>query len=285
MLFFTTLALSAAASALAAPHKIRADCSPKLTAKAHVTSTDGAFEGWLDFTGYLDGRPTDVKFSGLKGFKKDIFGAFAYHIHTNPVPSDGNCSKTLAHLDPLKATQGFICNPAFPQYCETGDLSGKHGKLNATDDGNLPDITYSDAYVRFFPQDLSLLGRSVVIHSVNATRIACGNIISRWDGTADASWNPTYQPSTYVTDYPTTAPVQPTPVVIPSNGTTWPDEATIASFPHPLPVPALSLGEALNVKLGSITHTVKYANAEHEITQPKEEKVDGNGPFDGEWGC
>jgi hypothetical protein len=52
-----------------------------------------------------------------------------------------------------------------------------------------------------------------------------------------------------------------------------PDPAIIATLPYPLPVPALSLAEALNVKLVNITHSVKFANSEQSITQPSEKKV------------
>jgi hypothetical protein len=97
--------------------------------------------------------------------------------------------------------------------------SGKHGKFNGTSDGEISTFGYSDAYVRFFPESHSLLGRSIVIHSSNKTRLACGNITSFLDGTADYSFEPTHKPSKYVKHYPTAAPVQPTPPVIPFNGT------------------------------------------------------------------
>jgi hypothetical protein len=58
------------------------------------------------------------------------------------------------------------------------------------------------------------------------------------------------------------------------------DPAVIAALPYPLPVPALSLAEALNIKLENITHSVKFANTEQTITQPKETKVaDPYSPF------
>lgn len=97
--------------------------------------------------------------------------------------------------------------------------SGKHGKFNATDDGKIPAFGYSDAYVRFFPESHSLLGRSIVIHSANKTRLACANITSHLDGTADDNYRPNFKPSNYVKNYPTTAPVPPGPPVIPFNGT------------------------------------------------------------------
>ncbi|ELU37682.1 copper/zinc superoxide dismutase domain-containing protein [Rhizoctonia solani AG-1 IA] len=194
----------------------------------------------FEFVGTTDGEPTFVKLQVLKGLTNDptLGGPFAYHIHTNPIPPDGDCTK-----------------------------------LNGTTDGKIATFGYSDAYVRFFPETHSLLGRSIVIHSSNKTRLACGNITSFLDGTADVSFRPTYRRSKYVKDYPTTAPIQPSPPVIPFNGTVMTDPAIIATFPYPLPVPALSLAEALNVKLVDITHSVKFANVEQSITQPSEKKV------------
>ncbi|KDN33046.1 hypothetical protein RSAG8_13864, partial [Rhizoctonia solani AG-8 WAC10335] len=186
----------------------------------------------------------------------------------------------LGHHDPLNVTDGFICNAAFPQYCQMGELSGKHGKLNGTTDGKIAAFEYSDAYLRFFPETHSLLGRSIVIHSSNKTRLACGNITSMLDGTAGTSFKPTQKGSTFVKNRPSAPPVQPTPS-IPLNGSAITDPAIAAALPYPLPVPALSLAEARNVKLTNITHSVKFANTVQNITRLSEIKVDGSGPFSG----
>ncbi|CAE6432364.1 unnamed protein product [Rhizoctonia solani] len=290
MLFSAALALSFIACSVARPHSeevrsIYADRTPKLYAQAEVQNPKLGIEAHLEFVGTKDGEPTFVKVRVLKGLTNDpaLGGPFAYHIHTNPISPDGNCTKALAHHDPLNVTEGLICDPAFPQYCQTGDLSGKHGKLNGTTDGKIATFGYSDEYLRFFPETHSLLGRSIVIHSSNKTRLACGNITSFLDGTADILSRPTHKRSKFIKDYPTTAPIQPTPPIIPFNGTVMTDPAIIATLPYPLPVPALSLAEALNVKLETITHPVKFANTEQNITQPKEIKVDGSGPFSGWW--
>jgi hypothetical protein len=55
-----------------------------------------------------------------------------YHIHAYPVPSDGNCTGTLAHLDPYIRGESPPCDPTEPQTCQVGDLSGKHGTINGT---------------------------------------------------------------------------------------------------------------------------------------------------------
>ncbi|CAE6360396.1 unnamed protein product [Rhizoctonia solani] len=255
----------------------------KLYAQAEIRKPMLGIDARLEFMGTEDGEPTFVMVRVLKGLTNNpaLGGPFGYHIHTNPIPPDGNCTKAFAHHDPLNVTERLVCDPAFPQFCQLGDLSGKHGKLNGTTDGKIASFGYSDAYLRFFPQSHSLLGRSVVIHSSNRTRIACGNITSRLDGTADASFKPTHKRSTFIQQYPTSGAAPPTTFVIPFNGTTMTDSATIAALPYPLPVPALSLAEALNVELTNITRSVKFANTQQLIIQPNERKVNGSGPFSG----
>lgn len=78
-------------------------------------------------------------------------------MHTHFIASDGNCSSALSHLDTFNVTDSLVCDPAFPAYCQNGDLSGKHGKLNGTDDGKIDEISYTDDFVRWFPQELSVL--------------------------------------------------------------------------------------------------------------------------------
>ncbi|KAG9078786.1 hypothetical protein FRC06_008171 [Ceratobasidium sp. 370] len=271
MLFLgAALALSTLSSVFATPHfesgrPSYAKRTRKLYARAEPINEKLGIHAQFEFVGYPDSpRSTFIKISVLKGLTNDpsLGGPFPYHIHTNPIPADGNCTKAR-----------LVCDPAFPEYCQTGDLSGKHGKLNGTSTGEIDTFGYSDAFVRFYPEELSLLGRSIVIHSANKTRLACANITSFLDGTANASFEPTHRSSTYVRHYPTAAPVQPSPPVIPFNGTQMTDPAVIASLPYPLPVPALTIRDAPNVVLGNVTHSVKYANAEHTITQPQETKV------------
>ena len=62
-------------------------------------------------------------------------GPFGYHIHDQPVPKDGNCNATLAHLDPYGRGPTPPCDSAKPETCEVGDLSGKHGKIPKGDGG------------------------------------------------------------------------------------------------------------------------------------------------------
>lgn len=68
-----------------------------------------------------------VSFSGVP----TAGGPFMYHIHEKPVPADGNCTATGAHLDPYKRGEVPICDASKPETCQTGDLSGKFGNVTA----------------------------------------------------------------------------------------------------------------------------------------------------------
>ncbi|QRV94355.1 copper/zinc superoxide dismutase domain-containing protein [Ceratobasidium sp. AG-Ba] len=290
MLFTSAvLALSTLSSVLATSHfqtrhTTHGKRTTKYYARAEPKNDIFGVHAIFEFFG-KPGEPTFVV-AQAKGLTTDpsLGGpSFAYHIHTNPVPADGNCTKTLAHLDTLAVSEGWVCNPGFPQYCQNGDLSGKHGKLNGTTNGQIARFGYSDEFVRFYPESHSILGRSIVIHSANKTRIACANITSNLDGTADWSMEPTHKPSNYVKNYPTSAPVPPGPPVSAFNGTVMPDPAVFAAYPYPIPMAALTISEAPNVKLGNITHSVKYNNTEKTITQLQDVKSDEKPPFKGSW--
>ncbi|KIO32304.1 hypothetical protein M407DRAFT_241542 [Tulasnella calospora MUT 4182] len=254
----------------------------RLYARSYATGNgiDARFEFW----GRTDGTGTFVKIEVLKGLFKDsphYQGPYGYHVHTNPVGEERNCTKALAHLDPLAVTESLICDPAFPQYCQEGDLSGKHGKFNGTTSGAIETFGYSDDYLRFFPEDFSILGRSIVIHAANKTRLACGDIISTIDGTASGSFKPTHKPSKFVKHYPTVAPTNPPQVVTPFVGETFPSDDTLHNLPFPLANPALSLQEALNVELTEKTQTVWVNGSKTQAKLPVEKKSSAKPPFRG----
>ncbi|KAK1656758.1 superoxide dismutase [Colletotrichum godetiae] len=73
-------------------------------------------------------------------------GPFTYHLHADPIPEDGNCTKALAHHDPFIRGEGTPCDASKPETCQVGDLSGS-----------------------FFGN------RSFVLHFANKTRITCTN--------------------------------------------------------------------------------------------------------------
>ncbi|RMZ68944.1 superoxide dismutase [Pyrenophora seminiperda CCB06] len=99
-------------------------------------------------------------------------GPFTYHIHAKPVPTDGNCTGTGAHLDPYNRGETPVCDASKPETCQTGDLAGKHGKVTTAQFST----EYVDMYLATNPQDPSYFGNlSFVIHLPNKTRIACAN--------------------------------------------------------------------------------------------------------------
>jgi hypothetical protein len=99
-----------------------------------------------------------------------------YHIHDQPVPADGNCTKTLAHLDPFIRGEVPPCDPTNPATCQVGDLSGKHGNITNVGGGKHFVAEYVDLYASTKPGIGAFLGnRSIVVHTNNKTRINCGN--------------------------------------------------------------------------------------------------------------
>ncbi|KAI5808038.1 superoxide dismutase [Peziza echinospora] len=117
-----------------------------------------------------DGVRVEVDLSKFPG---GGVGPFGYHVHDAPVPTDGNCTGTLAHLDPFVRGQKVVCDPKRPQSCEVGDLAGKYGKI--------PDSSYVksyvDPYITLTQGVGSFIGnRSIVIHTLDTKRYACANI-------------------------------------------------------------------------------------------------------------
>jgi len=54
-----------------------------------------------------------------------------------PVPADGNCSGTLAHLDPFIRGEKPPCDASAPQTCQVGDLSGALDEREGAHDDRL----------------------------------------------------------------------------------------------------------------------------------------------------
>lgn len=110
-----------------------------------------------------------------------------------PVPPNGNCMETGAHLDPFERGEMPPCNPDLPQTCQVGDLAGKHGAITSmpfrttyTDDftavskhipGTLLAAVVTDKKHLQTSDSLSFIGNlSVVVHFANLTRITCANL-------------------------------------------------------------------------------------------------------------
>ncbi|KAA8913532.1 superoxide dismutase [Sphaerosporella brunnea] len=149
--------------------------------KVYSATFDGSkgVTGKLTFQAGSGGKGVDISVQ-LKGFVGEP-GPFGYHIHDQPVPADGNCTATKAHLDPYGRGQATPCDPSQPQTCEVGDLAGKHGKIPASSYGPVDFAAkYNDLYASTKPGIGAFLGnRSIVIHRNDEakSRLACVNIV------------------------------------------------------------------------------------------------------------
>jgi len=115
-------------------------------------------------------------------------GPFLYHIHSAPVPADGNCTGTLAHLDPYIRGEMPPCNATLPQTCQVGDLSGKHGKIIS----DPFTASYSDDFASTVDGIGAFFGnRSITLHFGNTTRITCANFTLAASGTTVGGANAT----------------------------------------------------------------------------------------------
>lgn len=99
-------------------------------------------------------------------------GPFQFHIHEGAVPSDGDCDKVGAHLDPYHGNKDCELQKD-DSFCEIGDLSGKHGWINTT----CFETKFYDQFISLNKKSKSsVLGKSLVFHFANSTKFACANI-------------------------------------------------------------------------------------------------------------
>ncbi|KAK9417868.1 putative Superoxide dismutase [Seiridium unicorne] len=137
-----------------------------------------------------------VKFSNLP--KEG--GPFPFHIHAAAVPSNGNCTATLAHLDPFVRGEDPVCDSALPETCQVGDLSGKYGKITS----DPYEFTFHDDFASLnIGSNASIQDRSFVVHFANKTRITCANFAASGYGNSTPA-------------YPTTGGVYPTGTAVPT---------------------------------------------------------------------
>ncbi|KAK6454719.1 Cu/Zn superoxide dismutase [Scheffersomyces xylosifermentans] len=163
--FSTVLALAAVSSASNAPVSTDSADGNKYVATFKPTSKSN-ITGTVEFQPASNGSVTvNVDLSGFPS----TGGPFPYHIHQAPVPTDGNCTGTLLHLNPFNGT----VNATSAAGKEVGDLAGKHGNLP----GGSVSISYVDNYISLNPDNKAYLGGlSVVVHALDNTRLSCANI-------------------------------------------------------------------------------------------------------------
>lgn len=88
------------------------------------------------------------------------------------MPDGGNCTSTLAHLDPYSRGEDPPCQSSRPETCQVGDLSGKYGNITQYAFRE----TYVDPYTSLIEGTPGFFGnRSLVVHFANKTRITCAN--------------------------------------------------------------------------------------------------------------
>ncbi|KAF2748127.1 Cu,Zn superoxide dismutase-like protein [Sporormia fimetaria CBS 119925] len=232
---FTICAVIAAASAVSAQTATSTVTpAPEVTNNVEGVSyvaelpEKGTVRGSVVGTSASDGKGVQFKVS-ISGLPAEG-GPFMYHIHEKPVPADGNCTGTGAHLDPYKRGEVPPCDASQKETCQTGDNSGKYGNLTTPAHSQ----EYLDLYSSTNPEDPSFFGNlSIVVHFSNKTRITCANFTLA-EGSAQPSSGyslPTGAPnSTHsahptgtgdassTTDGATFTPGTPTPSVEPSNG-------------------------------------------------------------------
>ncbi|KAJ1741027.1 hypothetical protein LPJ78_003543 [Coemansia sp. RSA 989] len=122
-----------------------------------------------------DGLELGISVSGL-----EAGASYPFHIHTDLVPSDGNCTATGGHLDPhgIKKAAGdnYKCSADDAiKTCELGDLSGQLGPILAGSDGTF--VGNFNVSTLDFGGEHTILDHSIVIHNSKGDRIACANII------------------------------------------------------------------------------------------------------------
>ena len=143
----------------------------------YVAKFDNKLQGQVEFAGTSNGSVSvSVKLEGLP----ETGGPFPYHVHELPVPSNGDCMGTKLHLNPYNGSS----TATTLDDTEVGDLARRHGNLTAPSD----DITYIDEYLSLNSDSPAFIGgRSVVVHFLNNSRIACANITQENKGSNNNS--------------------------------------------------------------------------------------------------
>ncbi|KAK4153424.1 superoxide dismutase [Chaetomidium leptoderma] len=202
----------------------------------------GNMEGEVSAVANPDGQ--GVKFTFKLSNLPKIGAPITYHLHVAPVPENGNCTATLAHLDPYIRGETPVCDKAAPATCQVGDLSGKHGAIPADQD------TYEMSYVDRYASTVDGIGaffgnRSIVFHYPNKTRITCANF-AKADGDDDGSAN-LPEPSSSSTAVSTPAPTQ-------GSGTNGTGSGT-GTTPPPS-TSSVVLGAASGLRVGAVSAVV-----------------------------
>ena len=159
------------------------------------------------------------------------------------MPENGNCTATLAHLDPYIRGEATPCDKTAPATCQVGDLSGKHGAIPA--DVGTWETSYVDLYASTLEGIGSFFGnRSIIFHYPNKTRITCASF-AKVEGGANL-------PSSSSSSATTAAPV---PTGIHSNQTTLTTASPVSTTSRPVTPPTTTgsvvVGAATGLRVGA----------------------------------
>jgi hypothetical protein len=98
----------------------------------------------------------------------------------------------MGHLDPTNRGELHACEIAAPQTCQAGDLAGKHGNVTSASFS----ASYTDLYLSTDPNSPYFFGnKSIVIHSMNTTRLTCANFAIESNSTTTSGSSSTPTPS------------------------------------------------------------------------------------------
>ncbi|KAF8001116.1 hypothetical protein HF325_004905 [Metschnikowia pulcherrima] len=171
ILTFVTLALCIFASVGANPAPLAKENPKNIVAVADFPESgpNKFTKGYVYFTSPKgDSVKVHVDMTGLP----TSGGPFVYHIHEGQIFDKKSCDEAGKHFDPFKGL------PKCPEkgddaFCMVGDLSGKHGWINAT----CFQTEYHDKFLSLNPASESyIVGRSLVFHDQKLSRFACANI-------------------------------------------------------------------------------------------------------------
>ncbi|KAF2665077.1 hypothetical protein BT63DRAFT_417608 [Microthyrium microscopicum] len=193
LLSVTTLAAGIYIAAAASDASVVKDNPIGAWIIADTSGKDGSNHGMLaevSASSSSDGEGVEmtINLNGLSSIPLSG-GPFTYHIHQYPVPENGSCDATGAHLDPTNRGDSPPCDKTKPETCQVGDLAGKHGACPS-----LPGCsnTFRDPYLSLTPGNPAYIGdKSFVVHYANKTRIACVNFLPSGKSASSAGYNST----------------------------------------------------------------------------------------------
>jgi hypothetical protein len=103
-----------------------------------------------------------------------------WHVHENVGADDNICEDVGDHYNPFGATMG--CSPLLPEYCEVGDLAGKHGLLTMPSPFSPPATYFYTDMQLPLTGNFSVKGQAFVLHAEDGGILACQRLFDPADG-------------------------------------------------------------------------------------------------------